>query len=144
MTISAKAHRYAAKWCCSETCHLRKVVMCPPLRFDPKYTNLDTVFGVLSRGHALLYEPAFEPSSVQRIQEAYPPLISLSDKEQKNTGANILCLSPDKVISIAENPSVSERLLQLGFEEVVTVPFSEVIKSGGSVRCDTLPVERTD
>ena len=112
-----------------------------PLRFDPKYTHLDTIFGVLSRDHALLYESAFEPSSLQRIQEAYPSIISLSYKEQQNAGANVLCLSPDKLISIAENRSVNERLLQLGFE-VVTVPFSEVIKSGGSVRCDTLPVER--
>lgn len=112
-----------------------------PLRFDPQYTHLDTVLGVLSQGHAILYEPAFEPSSLQRIQEAYPSIISLTDKEQQNAGANMLCLSPDKLISIAENPSVNEQLAQLGFE-VVTLPYSEVIKSGGSVRCDTLPVER--
>jgi N-dimethylarginine dimethylaminohydrolase len=112
-----------------------------PLRFDPQYTHLDTIFGLLSRGRALLYEPAFEPSSLQHIREAYPSVISLTDKEQQNAGANVLCLSPDKVISIAENHSVNEQLIQLGFE-VVTVPFSEVIKSGGSVRCDTLPMER--
>ena len=112
-----------------------------PLRFNPKYTHLDTVLGVLGRGHALLYEPAFEPSSLQRIREEYPSIVSLTDKEQRNAGANVLCLSPDKVISIAENRSVNERLLQLGFE-LITVPFSEVIKSGGSVRCDTLPVAR--
>ena len=141
MTIFAKAHRYAAKGCYSETGYLRKVVMCPPLRFDAKCTHLDTIFGVLSQGNALLYEPAFEPSSLQRIQEAYPSIISLSDKEQQNAGANVLCLSPDKVISIAENRSVNERLGRLGFK-VVTVPFFEVIKSGESVRCDTLPVER--
>ena len=112
-----------------------------PLHFDPHYTHLDTVFGALSRDHAILYEPAFEPSSLQHIQKAYPSIISLTDKEQQNAGANVLCLSPDKVISIAENPSVNEQLAQLGFE-VVTISYSEVIKSGGSVRCDTLPVER--
>jgi N-dimethylarginine dimethylaminohydrolase len=112
-----------------------------PLRFNSRYTHLDTVFGVLGRGRALLYEPAFEPASLQRIREVYPSIISLTDKEQRNAGANVLCLSPDKVISIAENPSVSEQLAQLGYE-VVTLPYSEVIKSGGSVRCDTLPVER--
>jgi N-dimethylarginine dimethylaminohydrolase len=112
-----------------------------PLRFDPNYTHLDTVFDVLSQGHALLYEPAFEPSSLQSIREAYPSIVSLTDKEQQNAGANVLCLNPDKVISIAENPSVNEQLAQLGFE-VVTLSYSEVIKSGGSVRCDTLPMER--
>jgi N-dimethylarginine dimethylaminohydrolase len=112
-----------------------------PLRFDPHYTHLDTVFGVLSQSHAILYEPVFEPSSLQRIREVYPSIISLTDKEQQNAGANVLCVSPDKVISIAENPSVNEQLAQVGFE-VVIVSYSEVIKSGGSVRCDTLPVER--
>ncbi len=112
-----------------------------PLRFDPKHTHLDTVLGVLSQGHALFYEPAFDPVSVQRIREAYPSIITLTDKEQENAGANVLSLSPDKVVSIAENWSVNERLAQAGFE-VVTVSYSEVIKSGGSVRCDTLPLER--
>jgi N-dimethylarginine dimethylaminohydrolase len=111
-----------------------------PLRFDPKYTHLDTVFGVLGQ-HALLYEPALELSSLQRIRETYPSVISLTDKEQQNAGANVLCLSPGKVISIAENRSVNGRLLQLGYE-VTIVSFSEVIKSGGSVWCYTLPVER--
>jgi N-dimethylarginine dimethylaminohydrolase len=114
-----------------------------PLHFDPQYTHLDTIFGVLSRGHAILYQEAFDPASLQRILEAYPSIISLTDQEQQNAGANVLCLSPSRIISIAENSSVNERLLQLGFE-VVMLPFSEVIKSGGSVRCDTLPLERED
>jgi N-dimethylarginine dimethylaminohydrolase len=112
-----------------------------PLRFGPEYTHLDTIFGVLGQGHALVYEPAFEPASLRCIRDVYPSIISLADAEQQNAGANVLCLSPDKVISIAENHSVNEQLLQLGYQ-VVTVPFSEVIKSGGSVRCDTLPIDR--
>lgn len=112
-----------------------------PLRFDPHFTHLDTVLGVLGRGHALVYEAAFDEASLHRIREAYPHLITLTDQEQKNGGANVLFLSPEKLISIAENGSVNEQLVQAGFE-VVTVSYSEVIKSGGSVRCDTLPVER--
>jgi N-dimethylarginine dimethylaminohydrolase len=112
-----------------------------PLRFDPHYTHLDTVLGVLGRGRALVYEAAFDDASLRRIREAYPHLITLTEEEQKNGGANVLFLNPEKVISIAENGSVNAQLAQAGFE-VVTLPYSEVIKSGGSVRCDTLPVER--
>jgi N-dimethylarginine dimethylaminohydrolase len=112
-----------------------------PLHFGARYTHLDTLLGVLNGGHAIVYEPAFEAASLQRIREAYPSIISLTDKEQTNAGANVLCLSPDKIISIAENTTVNKRLVQLGFE-VVTLPYSEIIKSGGSVRCDTLPLER--
>lgn len=112
-----------------------------PLRFDPHYTHLDTVLGLLGGGRALVYGPAFDEVSLQRIREAYPQLITLTDEEQKNGGANVLFLHPKKVISIAENGSVNAQLMQAGLE-VVTLPYSEVIKSGGSVRCDTLPVER--
>jgi N-dimethylarginine dimethylaminohydrolase len=112
-----------------------------PLHFGARYTHLDTILGALSEGRAIVYEPAFEAESLQRIKEVYPSIISLTDKEQTNAGANVLCLNPGKVISIAENISVNEQLTRFGFE-LVTVPYSEIIKSGGSVRCDTLPVER--
>lgn len=112
-----------------------------PLRFDPRCTHLDTVLGVLGQGRTLVYEPAFDEASLRHIREAYPDIIPLTEKERENGGANVLFLSPDKVISIAENGSVNEQLARAGFE-VVTLAYSEVIKSGGSVRCDTLPVER--
>ncbi len=112
-----------------------------PLRFDPRCTHLDTVLGVLGGGRALVYEPAFDEASLQRILAAYPEIISLTKKEQENGGANVLFLRPERVISIAENSSVNQQLIEAGFE-VVTLSYSEVIKSGGSVRCDTLPVER--
>lgn len=112
-----------------------------PLRFDPRCTHLDTVLGVLGGGRALVYEPAFDEVSLRRIRKAYPRIIPLTKKEQENGGANVLFLRPERVISIAENASVNEQLVRAGLE-VVTLSYSEVIKSGGSVRCDTLPVER--
>ena len=112
-----------------------------PLRFDPRCTHLDTVLGILGQGRALVYEPAFDEASLRCIREAYPDLIPLTDQEQKNGGANLLFLSPKRVISIAENGSVNGQLVRAGFE-VVTLTYSEVIKSGGSVRCDTFPIAR--
>ena len=108
---------------------------------EPKYAHLDIVFSILGGNHALVYEHAFNPASLDRIHREFTSVVPLTDQEQQNAGANVLCLSPGKVLSISENRSVNEKLVQLGLE-VVTVPFSEVIKSGGSVRCDTLPVER--
>jgi N-dimethylarginine dimethylaminohydrolase len=112
-----------------------------PLHFGARYTHLDTLLGVLNGGHAIVYEPAFEADSLQRIKEVYSSIVSLTDKEQTNAGANVLSLSPQKIISIAENTSVNVRLEKLGFQ-VITLSYSEIIKSGGSVRCDTLPIER--
>ena len=44
-------------------------------------------------------------------------------------------------LSIAETRPVNKQLVRLGFE-VVTLPFSEMIKSRGSVWRDMLSVER--
>ena len=103
--------------------------------------HLDTLLAVLGQGRALVYEPAFDEPSLRHIRAAYPQAIPLSAEEQKSGGANVLFLSPSKVVTIAENASVNEQLARAGFE-VVTLSYSEVIKSGGSVRCDTLPLER--
>jgi N-dimethylarginine dimethylaminohydrolase len=112
-----------------------------PLYFDPWLMHLDTVFGALSRGHALVYENAFEAASLGRIRAAYPSIVSLTKEEQKTGGANVLPIDSDMIIAIAENASVNVQLARLGFD-VITLPYSEIIKTGGSVRCDTLPVER--
>ena len=68
-------------------------------------------------------------------------MVSLTDKEQTNAGANVLPIDSETIIAIAENTSVNVQLARLGFN-VITLPYSEIIKTGGSVRCDTLPVER--
>jgi hypothetical protein len=60
-----------------------------------------------------------------------PRLSTLATRGNKML-ANVLCLSPDKVISIAKNRLVNERRVRLGFK-AVTAPSSKVIKSGGSV-----------
>jgi N-dimethylarginine dimethylaminohydrolase len=113
-----------------------------PLHFDSPYTHLDTVFGLLGRGHAIVYEPALSVEAMDLIRRAYSPVVTLTEEEQERAGANVLCLDADRVIAIAENRDVNQRISDLGYQ-VIELSFSEIIKSGGSVRCDTLPVERS-
>jgi N-dimethylarginine dimethylaminohydrolase len=112
-----------------------------PLRFHPHFTHLDTILGIVGPGIALVYPPAFDPSSLDRLKSSFETLITLSKEEQNNAGANVLCLAPGRLLAAAENVSVNQALVQLNFT-VITTPFSEVLKSGGSVRCDSLPIER--
>jgi N-dimethylarginine dimethylaminohydrolase len=112
-----------------------------PLRFDAHYTHLDTIFAILGLGHAIIYEPAFERDSLDAIRDVYQSIISLNRDEQENAGANVLCVAPDRVITIEKNETVNSRLRDLGYTPIPIV-FSEVTKSGGSVRCDTLPIDR--
>jgi N-dimethylarginine dimethylaminohydrolase len=112
-----------------------------PLHFHPHFTHLDTILGIVGPGVALIYAPAFDPPSLNRIKASFKTLISLTKEEQNNAGANVLCLAPGRLLAAAENVSVNRSLAQLGYS-VITTPFSEVLKSGGSVRCDSLPIER--
>jgi len=111
------------------------------LRFEAHYTHLDTVFAILGLGHAIVYEPAFDRASLDAIRAAYPTILSLDEEQQENAGANVLSVSAERVISIERNASVNHQLRELGYT-VIPIAFSEVTKSGGSVRCDTLPIER--
>lgn len=111
-----------------------------PLRFGPIHTHLDTVFGIVGE-HALVYEPAFEAEALGKIRAGFEDIVALTDKEQLSAGANVLSLGPRRVLGTKENPSVNGKLRSLGYE-VVEIAFSEVLKTGGSVRCDVLPVER--
>jgi N-dimethylarginine dimethylaminohydrolase len=136
--IGKRTDLEGAEYLCRTFKHDLDIAVLP---FKQIYTHLDTVFGVAGPDLALVYEEAFNPPELERIRAAFPRVILLDEAEQKTGGANVLSLDPELVVSIAENVSVNERLRQAGLE-VVTVSYSEVIKSGGSVRCDTLPVER--
>ena len=64
------------------------------LRFDKRYTHLDTIFGALSRGVVIVFEPASEVESLANIREAYPELVSLINQEQTSAGANVMPQDP--------------------------------------------------
>ena len=138
--IGARTDEWGAEFLDKNFGHEYDVI---PLRFHPRFTHLDTLFGVLGQNRAILFEPAFSPKSLKRIKDAFSSVVSLTGREQQTGGTNVLCIDDQKVISIAENESVNNRLHELGYD-VIALPFSEVIKSGGSVRCDTLPIERDE
>ena len=80
------------------------------------------------------YLPAYgaDPNPLCNASKKLVPQLSPLATKSNKMPANVLCLSPAWVIFIAENRSVNERLVRLGFE-VVTLSFAQVIKSEGSV-----------
>src|SRR5699024_5392327 len=111
-----------------------------PVNFDVKYLHLDCVFNVLSPEVALIYPDAIEPKMVQLLGEKYT-LIEVCQDEQFTMGTNVLSIGDKKVLSLPVNQKVNEAMRNKGFD-VLEVDFSEIIKSGGSFRCCSMPVER--
>lgn len=108
--------------------------------FTEKYLHLDCVFNILSPTEALIYSEAFKPKERELLASRYE-LIEVSEEEQFTLGTNVLSIGNKKVLSLPVNEQVNSELRKRGYE-VIEVDITEIIKSGGSFRCCTLPVRR--
>ncbi|WP_221565360.1 dimethylarginine dimethylaminohydrolase family protein [Alkalihalobacillus sp. TS-13] len=108
--------------------------------FNEKYLHLDCVFNVVSPEVALVFPPALDKKELELFSSRYE-LIEVSEEEQFTLGTNVLSIGHKKIISLPINTEVNAQLRQKGFE-VIEVDISEIIKSGGSFRCCTLPILR--
>jgi N-dimethylarginine dimethylaminohydrolase len=111
-----------------------------PVPFQKKYLHLDCVFNILSPDEALVFSPAFKQKELQMLRNHYN-LIEVNDKEQFTMGTNVLSLGDKKVLSLPQNKEVNQSLRNHGYK-VIEVDFSEIIKSGGSFRCCSMPILR--
>ncbi|MBB5172346.1 dimethylarginine dimethylaminohydrolase family protein [Texcoconibacillus texcoconensis] len=108
--------------------------------FDEKYLHLDCVFNILSPDDALIYPGVIEPETEKWLRSRYN-CIEVTEDEQFSLGPNVFSIGEGKVFSLPGNQQVNTELRNRGFE-VIEVDISEIIKSGGSFRCCTLPILR--
>ncbi|WP_067726319.1 dimethylarginine dimethylaminohydrolase family protein [Oceanobacillus damuensis] len=111
-----------------------------PIFMRKDILHLDCIFNVISEDTALIYSPAMDEGSYKLLKASYN-LIEVTEDEQFQMGPNVLPIGNKKLISLPENKRLNHELTQAGFT-VIEVPFSEIIKSGGSYRCCTLPLIR--
>jgi N-dimethylarginine dimethylaminohydrolase len=109
--------------------------------FQEKFLHLDCVFNVVSPDLALIYPKALKKEDIERFKSRYE-LIEVSDEEQFTLGTNVLGIGNNRIISLPVNKEVNEQLRKRNFE-VIEVDITEIIKSGGSFRCCTLPILRS-
>jgi N-dimethylarginine dimethylaminohydrolase len=102
--------------------------------------HLDCVFNVIDHDTAIIYPPAIDTAAYRLIRSQYQ-LIEVTRDEQFHMGPNILNAGNKTLISLPENKRLNHKLRTAGFK-VREVDFSEIIKSGGSFRCCTLPLLR--
>jgi N-dimethylarginine dimethylaminohydrolase len=108
--------------------------------FKEKYLHLDCVFNVVSSEVALIYPGALTKKDIEFFASRYE-LIEVSEEEQFQLGTNVLSIGNKRVLSLPVNEKVNEQLRNRGFH-VIEVDITEIIKSGGSFRCCTLPILR--
>jgi N-dimethylarginine dimethylaminohydrolase len=108
--------------------------------FKEKYLHLDCVFNVVSPEVALIYPNALTKKDIGFFASRYE-LIEVSKEEQFQLGTNVLSIGNKRLFSLPVNKNVNTQLRNRGFE-VIEVDITEIIKSGGSFRCCTLPILR--
>lgn len=102
--------------------------------------HLDCIFNILSERDALIHREGLLKEDVERLASKFN-LIDVSREEQFTMGVNVLSIGNNKVISLPINEEVNSKIREHGYE-VIEVEFDEIIKSGGSFRCCTLPLLR--
>lgn len=114
--------------------------------FDPRENalHLDCCFQPLGKGKAIIHKEGF------LIEEEYNWLVNffgkencfhISKDEMYHMNSNIFSISPDVVISERNFTRLNTWLRKEGFT-VEEVPYAEIAKQEGLLRCSTLPLIR--
>ncbi|MBS4199284.1 dimethylarginine dimethylaminohydrolase family protein [Bacillus sp. FJAT-49732] len=111
-----------------------------PIPFDEQYLHLDCVFNIISPNEALYFPGALNQKTIELLKTRFQ-LVEVTANEQFTLGTNVLSIGKKRVFSLPINKNVNRKLKELGFN-VIEVDITEIIKSGGSFRCCTLPVLR--
>ncbi|WP_390629056.1 dimethylarginine dimethylaminohydrolase family protein [Bacillus litorisediminis] len=110
--------------------------------FTEKYLHLDCVFNIISPKEALFFPEAFTQKEIDFLASRYE-LIEVNGEEQFQLGTNVLSIGNKKILSLPVNTEVNSELRKRGYE-IIEVDITEIIKSGGSFRCCTMPLLRVE
>jgi arginine dihydrolase len=115
---------------------------------DPRYYHLDTALGVLDDDEIMYYPPAFSAASRRRLEELFPTAVLAGPADAEVLGLNAVSDGRHVVLPSAAI-GLQEQLAARGYVPI-GIDLSELLKSGGGVKCCTLelrdeptaPVER--
>jgi N-dimethylarginine dimethylaminohydrolase len=106
---------------------------------DPRFYHLDTCFCPLDSETALCALDAFSEGSKRLIQEQVPNLIPVPAHIAAQFACNAMPVGRTVVSSVSIG-ALQQPLAAAGFD-AVGVSMTEFMKSGGGVRCLTLPLD---
>ncbi len=106
---------------------------------DPRFYHLDTCFCPLDEHTALIAPAAFSPTSVELVRARIDRIIEVPSDVAFGFACNAMPLG-GRVISSTASQALRQPLADLGLD-LVALPMDEFMKSGGGVRCLSLPLD---
>jgi N-dimethylarginine dimethylaminohydrolase len=105
---------------------------------DPRFYHLDTCFCPLN-GKTVLFAPqAFTEESAAIIRRRVAHVVEVPLETAQGFACNAIAIG-DRVVSSVAATELRDPLHEAGYD-TVGLPMSEFMKSGGGVRCLTLPL----
>ncbi|MBM7572437.1 dimethylarginine dimethylaminohydrolase family protein [Aquibacillus albus] len=111
-----------------------------PIPIAERILHLDCAFNIIGPETAIIFPEAFGNTEYSLLSQNYH-LIEITKNEELTLGTNVLSIGQKKVISMPQNKQVNQAMSKMGYQ-IIEVDFSEIIKSGGSFRCCSLPLLR--
>ena len=107
--------------------------------------HLDCTFMPVGRDKAIIYREGFmNPRDAAHLVELFGPenVFELTKEEMYWMNSNIFSISEDVVVTEEHFTRLNEHLRNVWGMTVETVPYREISKMGGLLRCSTLPLRR--
>ncbi len=113
---------------------------------DPRENalHLDCVFQPLGKGKAIIHKEGFlDENQYNFLVDLFGQenLFHITKDEMYDMYSNVFSIRPDVVVSEQNNKRLNDWLREQGFI-VEEVPYAEISKQEGLLRCSTLPLQR--
>jgi N-dimethylarginine dimethylaminohydrolase len=106
--------------------------------------HLDCVFQPVGNGKAIIHKEGFlDENQYQFLVDLFGKdnMLHINKDEMYDMAANVFSISPEVVVSEQKNKRLNDWLRQQGLT-VEEVPYKEIAKQEGLLRCSTLPLQR--
>lgn len=107
--------------------------------------HLDCTFMPVGRDKAIIYKNGFmNPRDADHLVERFGPenVFLLTQEEMYYMNSNVFSISEDVVVTEEHFTRLNKHLREVWGMTVETVPYREISKMGGLLRCSTLPLRR--
>ncbi len=127
----------------------KKIVPLPLKKHDTdpyrSILHLDCTFQPVGEGKAVVYPAGFaREEDFRLIEEIFGKenLFAVTQEEAMHLSTNLFSLAPDVIISEERFTRLNHHLVNEWGMTVETVPYYEISKEGGLLRCSTCPIVR--
>ncbi len=107
--------------------------------------HLDCTFMPVGRDKAIIYKRGFmNPRDAEHLIEIFGKenVFEITTEEMYAMNSNVFSISPDVIVTEEHFTRLNKHLREKWGMTVETVPYREISKMGGLLRCSTLPLRR--